>query len=798
MVPRRSIAFWPRIAVVLVPAGLFGPSVLHAQCGAPIAAFPYSEGFEAGPAWTSGGVNNDWAWGTPAHPLINSAGGGTKSWCVGGLTGTFYALDERSYLESPCFDFTTLNNPRISFKLFWEVERKWDALVFQYSLDQGATYANVGAFGDATDCLTAYWFNTNDVSAALGITPTQGWSGRQGSTQGSCLGGNGSQAWVTAKHCLGWLAHQPSVRFRFFFGSGGTCNNYDGIAVDDILIEESDPVVAPFDFACNGNTIDFTSFASPCPNTFAWNFGDPPSGALDQSPQQNPSHTYPGPGTYTVTFTATDACGATATTQQDISILAVDITAQDPVCGQDNGSLTAVPSGTNGPVNYFWTPGGATTASLTGMGPGTYSVTVSAPGACAANATATLVGSPSTLALALQGHDVSCAGLADGNAVALATGGVEPYQYAWSDGAGANATATGLAAGTYTCTVTDDQHCTADASVTIAEPPPLTLAAEADVTICAGTSVTLTAEALGGTPPYALSWAPEGSVVTPVVTTTYTVTATDDNGCVSASDDVTVTVSTLGAPAFTSTDVRGCAPHCITFAGDPPGLATYVWDFGDGSVGAGEGPVHCYTSGGLFPVTLTITDAAGCTATATVPDYADIRSTPIASFSAQPPTVTVDDPLVHFANGSVGGDQWLWQFGDPDSSTSTERAPDFTYRTVGCFPVRLVATTAEGCTDAATGEVCVEDPFALYVPNSFTPDNDGINDRFGVITSVRRPRDFSLQVFDRWGRVQFSSGEVDRTWDGDGVPGGVYVWKVRITDVEDRGHERTGHVVLLR
>src|SRR5690606_16919098 len=204
------------------------PPQALAQCGTPIATFPYTEGFETAPAWTSGATARDWAWGTPSHPLINSAGGGTKCWCVGGLSGTFYNNNERSWLESPCFDFSALDNPRIAFKIFWEVERQYDGMTFQYSTDGGLTYSNVGAFGETLDCNTTYWFNSNNITnLGAGINPKHGWSGRQGSTQGSCLGGNGSQAWVTAKHCLGWLAHAPSVRFRFYFGAGSECNNYD-------------------------------------------------------------------------------------------------------------------------------------------------------------------------------------------------------------------------------------------------------------------------------------------------------------------------------------------------------------------------------------------------------------------------------------------------------------------------------------------------------------------------------------------------------------------------------------------
>ncbi|MBK6893854.1 MAG: hypothetical protein IPH00_12165 [Flavobacteriales bacterium] len=147
--------------------GMLSPLNSAAQCGPVIGTFPYSEGFETSASWVSGGTGNDWAWGTPAHPLINAAGGGTKSWCVGGLTGTFYNNNERSYLESPCFDFTSLNTPRISFKIFWEVERQYDGMTFQYSTDGGLTYSNVGAFNEPANCNTAYWFNSSNLTNLL-------------------------------------------------------------------------------------------------------------------------------------------------------------------------------------------------------------------------------------------------------------------------------------------------------------------------------------------------------------------------------------------------------------------------------------------------------------------------------------------------------------------------------------------------------------------------------------------------------------------------------------------------------
>lgn len=770
----------------------------HAQCGPVISAFPYSEGFESGPAWTSGGTGNDWAWGTPAHIVINSAGGGTKSWCVGGLVGAFYNNNERSWLESPCFDFSALERPRISFKIFWEVERQYDGMTFQYSTDGGATYSNVGSFSDPADCNTAHWFNSSSITNLPNtISPKHGWSGRVGPTQGSCQGGGGSAGWVTAKHCLGWLAHAPSVRFRFFFGAGSACNSYDGIAIDDILIEESDPVIAAFTGDCDGSTVDFINTSTPCPHQFIWNFGDPGSPG-NTSTQENPSYTYANPGTYTVTLTATDACGATATTTQQISVLGIAINAVQPSCGQDNGSLEAVVTGANGPVNYYWSPGGATTQTLAGLGPGDYTVTVSGVNSCTATATATLVPSTDNFSVTLSHTDVSCAGAADGTATAQVNGGQTPVALAWTPGGSTAATITGLGPGDYSCTATDSQGCSAIATVTIEEPEAVTVQAMADTAVCEGTSITLQAEGSGGTGQFTYAWSPQGPVVSPTATTTYSVTATDGAGCSSVPATVTVSVSQAFVPSFTVSDTVGCTPLCVSFHAQPANAASYQWDFGDGGVADAASPQHCFGSGGTYAVSLTVTDPAGCSGSLTLPDLVHALASPQVAFNTSPPVATIDEPTFHFSNGTGHADQYTWHFGDEANSSSADLSPSFTYGAVGCYTVTLDASNADGCTGSGSAEVCVEDAYQLFMPNAFTPNGDDINDVLLPITSVRNPKDFRLMIFDRWGSPVFTTTDPYQGWDGNGLPDGLYVWKLWITDAVGDRHEEVGHVVLMR
>lgn len=777
---------------------LLGVDGLHAQCGIPISSFPYQEGFEDAPAWTSGGSGNDWAWGTPAHPLINSAGGGSKSWCVGGLSGTFYNNNESSWLESPCFNFGALSRPRISFKIFWQVERQYDGMTFQYSTDGGGTYHNVGSFTDEPDCNTAHWFNTPHINYLPStISPKHGWSGTVNPTQGSCQGGGGSGEWVTAKHCLEGLAGEPSVRFRFYFAAGSTCNSYDGIAIDDILIDESDPVVASFSGDCQGNTVEFINTSTPCPDQFLWDLGDTGSPG-NTSTEQHPTHTYATPGTYTVTLTATDACGATATTNQQLHILGVTIDPTPPTCGQDNGALEATVEGADGPVAYLWTPGGATTSTLNGVGAGEYTVSVSAPNSCGASATVTLVASDSDLSLDLAHTDVSCAGQNDGTATAMASGGDQPLAFEWQPGGSTATGLTDLPPGSVTCTVTDGQGCAITQSILIQEPMPVAVQPMSDTTVCEGASVILEATASGGSGDYVFTWSPDGPAVAPAASTTYTVTATDAQGCSSIPAEVQVNVSTAFVPAFLISDSVGCSPLCVTFDPQPAGAADYHWAFGDGQTSDSPAPTHCYTEGGSFTVALSITDDTGCTGQISMPGRVLVHPSPEVQFNATPPVTTIEQPSVHFANATSHADGFSWHFGDPANSTTTEPLPNFTFPGVGCYTVSLAAFNEEGCSAMHTSQVCVEESFMLFIPNAFTPDQDGHNDVFRPITSVQAPKEYRLMVFNRWGDQVFGTTDLYQGWDGHDAPDGIYGWALRITDALGRPHERAGHVVLLR
>ena len=789
------------IPLVLVAMSM-RPQVVSGQCTSTIATFPYQEGFETVPAWTSGGTGNDWAWGTPAHTNINGAGSGNRAWCVGGLTGSFYTYGQQSWIEGPCFNFSGVDNPWISFKIFWECERVYDGLAVQYSLNAGTTWTLLGEYDGPQDCLNANWYNTASITNLNLVNPKNGWSGRIGATQGSCSGGAGSEGWLTASQCMPELAGASSVKFRFAFGSGTQCNDYDGIAIDDIFIGEAPANSASFTYACDGNEVSFTNTAPLCPTSYAWDFGDPASGAGNTSSLADPTHTFSVPGTYFVTLTVSGPCNAPSTTTVQISVLAVEFITTDPECGASDGSIIALVEGTSSPLTIIWSPGGQNTAALTNIPGGVYGVTITATNACTLDTTVSLGTSTSPITLTGTSSPTLCTGAATGEATVTVTGGTAPYSYAWSPTGGDEAVADGLPAGTYTCTVTDAALCTASTTVTIVDVPPLSVVAPNDTTVCPGDALLPDPEAVGGTPAYTFTWSPEEPVAAPAITTTYTVVAVDQNGCISPPDDYIVTVGEGVLPVFTWTDSTGCAPHCVTFTDLTVGDGERVWDLGDGTTAEGVSVTHCYAEAGSYSVTLTVQSGSVCDGALTVPDLVHAWPLPQASFETTPTFATLADATFRFRNTSSLASSYLWSFGEGTDSTSSALNAEFMYSDVGCYEVGLLITSDAGCSDSTSLLVCVEDEFAAYVPNAFTPNGDGFNDLFGVLTTVGAPRSFELDVFDRWGRIVFAATDQLQLWDGTvngtPLPPEVFAWRLRMIDTEGETQERLGHVTLVR
>lgn len=505
-----------------------------AQC---INTFPYTQDFEAGNGgWVSGGSGNDWAWGAVSKPVITGAASGNNCWVTGGLTTSFYNLGERSYVQSPCFDFTGVQHPYVGFSVFWETENTYDGATFQYSLDGGSTWQNAGGTSDTTDCLDQNWFNSFNISNLSGIASRQeGWAGNIQNTAGSCRGGGGSNGWKTARHCMQYLAGQPDVTFRFVFGAGTQCNNFDGFAFDDFTTGEAPAQPISFSYACSGNNINFSGTTNFCLYNITWDFGDGTTGSGLFA-----THNYATAGSYAVTLSADNKCQATTSVTQQVQMLSVTSGNTNVTCNGGNDAKAFVTP--LGGSNYTFSWGSnpvQTTDTAFNLAAGNYLVTINSPGFCELNTTVTIT-EPAALITSFATTADTCFNNT-GSIVATTSGGTGAYQYLWNNNA-TTAQLSNLAAGLYTLTVTDASNCTAAAQTTIDSINTLALLVSAQNVSCYGTAdAAATVSVQGGTAPYAYSWSNNGSTasINRLRPGTYYVTVADAGNCFN-SDSVTI------------------------------------------------------------------------------------------------------------------------------------------------------------------------------------------------------------------------------------------------------------------
>ena len=295
---------------------------------------------------------------------------------------------------------------------------------------------------------------------------------------------------------------------------------------------------------------------------------------------------------------------------------------------------------------------------------------------------------------------------------------------------------------------------------------------------------------------------------------TYTVNllVTHPQGC-SAEVTLTDMITAYGHPVvtFTNQPDSGCYPLDVQFANttDVAFTGTCHWDFGDGGSSDLCTPVHTYQDPGVYTVSLEVISPQNCDGDTTYADLITVFDHPVADFYFGPqPTDIFNTYITFIDSSSVDALQWSWEFGqDGVLGTSNEEHPALHFPDDrGLYPVQLVVTNIHTCTDTMVRFVEIDGYFAVYVPNSFTPDGDGVNDCFYPVIRDDNEKNYRLSIYDRWGTKVFDSSARDNVWagtdmnrEGEFVPQGVYVWKLQTASAVDGiSHEYMGHVTLLR
>ncbi len=397
-------------------------------------------------------------------------------------------------------------------------------------------------------------------------------------------------------------------------------------------------------------------------------------------------------GTYTVTVTDLNGCSTTAsTTLSQPPDMQVSVTSWLTKCfGDSTGQAVAGVDGGIPPYNFIWSDG-QFGAVATNLAAGNYTVTVTDAAGCAKTSFA-LIGSPPPLSATIDSLAATCANLSNGSVSVTAQGGSGVLSYQWSDPAGqTTATASNLPAGNYSVTISDQNGCQLSLQTTVPAPPAISLTLDHTDALCYGTaSGNASAAASGGAGNFTFQWSDPGSqtgmTAQNLSAGTYTVTATDGNGCTAVNTVLIaqpealdlVTVPTMAtcfglADGAIITQVQG---------GTAP--LSYLWSSGETGSGISNKTAGDYT--------VMVTDAAGCTAessaTITSPDalLVDVVAQNIACFGAATGSAKLN------LSGGTGAYTVLWN--GPNSFVAT--GPEVNNLTAGNFSATV--TDAAGCT----------------------------------------------------------------------------------------------------
>ncbi|WP_111308290.1 gliding motility-associated C-terminal domain-containing protein [Confluentibacter sediminis] len=482
----------------------------------------------------------------------------------------------------------------------------------------------------------------------------------------------------------------------------------------------------------------------------------------------------------TTTFTASSSSIDDCDTEITINVSAptVTVTSQtDVTCnGESSGAAAVNVTDGTAPYTYLW-DNGATTALITGLSAGTYKVTVTDAIGCTATVSATIT-EPTALVASSVDANVSCNGESNGSATASATGGTAPYTYLWDNGA-TTASITGLSAGTYKVTVTDDNGCTATASATITEPTILVASSIVDANVsCNGESNgSATASATGGTAPYTYSW-DNGATTASIMGLsggTYKVTVTDDNGCTAISS-VTITEPTtaLVASSVVNANVSCSGSDGSATASATGGTAPYTYSWDNDATTATITEVEAGT------YICTIMDANGCTQTTSVE---------IILLDKTPPTVVIQDIVVQL--DEIGAATIVPSQIDNGSTdncsikTMTLDKDTFTCDDLGVNTVTLTVTDFSGNSNTATAIITVEDNIA---PKIIAKDVTITLDDTGLVSVTAE--EFIDESYDN---CSISSLSIDQT-NFDCANLGTYTITLTATDLS--GNTTTEKAIL--
>jgi gliding motility-associated-like protein len=275
-----------------------------------------------------------------------------------------------------------------------------------------------------------------------------------------------------------------------------------------------------------------------------------------------------------------------------------------------------------------------------------------------------------------------------------------------------------------------------------------------------------------------------------------------DRGC---SSSITKTMYVAETPYVDiSFDPDACQGETVNFTStaliNKGTITGYNWSFGDGSTSALSNPGKVYNTSGNFNVSLTVTSSNGCTATSTAKPMT-IFAKPVANFTSEyllSRGMETDWKFV-FTGSNTSAYDWRFE----DGQYSNTGGPLFlTFNDTGNFRVKLVVTSPDFCVDSITKFIFLKPELLMWLPTSFSPNNDGLNETFGPNTTFGLSK-YSMQIYDRWGGLLFTTNDPAKAWNGtdakgEPVPEGVYAYTINFRYIDGKLFVYKGSVTIIR
>lgn len=650
---------------------------------------------------------------------------------------------------------------------------------YTYSWSNGATTQNIANVAAGTYSVTVRdGQNCSAISSVAVGQPAQitinethtsvdCYGNSTGSIQTNVTGGAGSYSYQWSNNATSTALNNLAANtYRLTVTDASLCSTSVAINITQPAVFAVAETHKPYACASKPGSIEITPSGGTAPYNYSWQGG---------VTTQNRTNLVAG--TYNVTVS--DARGCVTNTSAIIAQLpqmSTQINKTDVTCnGGSNGTINLSVTGGTAPYTYSWN-NGAVTATLFNLTAAAYRVLVMDSNNCNIVDSTTIL-QPTAININEVISGINCQGETNGAVSVSVTGGnAGGYTYLWNNQS-IGTTISNLPSGTYTLTVTDSRSCSASETYTIAAPSPMTVTATVNPVACTGRADgSVSVSVAGGATPYAYNWSNGSAIanITNLNTGAYDVTVTDNNGCTTSGGYI------VGmSPAITITPIvqntackqvdNGSVMLNVTGGN---GSYSYIWNNGQASDNINQ------LASGNYSVT--ITDNRNCSVSAS---YSITHSYDLTIDASAASIINLGEPVQLTSIASADHNNtysWTPVSGSIACSTctNTEAAPTSTT----LYTVTVIDTN--GCRASDTVTVNVNSITDIFIPNAFSPNNDGNNDVFQLFGDVSAIEYLDIKVFDRWGEMVFESNNHNFTWDGtfkgEKVAPGAYIYVAKI------------------